>query len=197
MGEKVNKSRLALILGKSERTLTEWQKEGMPLGSRGEKRGQANCYDTEEVINWMMTRASARADDSEIEKHRIRLTKSQADKTELEVEILRGNLLATDEVELAWSNLVLNIRSRIMGIAARLSPRLTGKKVQEIEKLIKSAHIEALQELSKNVGYNSEESAGENNPEVNGETMPTTRTNDKRVGGRKQKAKQRGKRRTR
>ncbi len=61
MGKQVNKRGLSEILGVSERTLTEWQKEGMPIMASAELRGQENQYDTEAVVKWYVQRELARA----------------------------------------------------------------------------------------------------------------------------------------
>jgi len=44
----VNKKELAEIIGISERSLTEWQKEGLPVASYADNRGQANEYDKDD-----------------------------------------------------------------------------------------------------------------------------------------------------
>ena len=52
----VNKRQLSEILGVSERSLTDWQKEGLPVASYADNRGQANEYESSEVIRWMVQR---------------------------------------------------------------------------------------------------------------------------------------------
>lgn len=146
MGEIVNKKMLAKILGKTERTLTEWQKEGMPIKKNG-ARGQSNTYDTEQVIEWLLKRASDT--DSEMERARTRLTSAQADKTELEVEQLRGNLISLDNMKSLWGNVLGAFRARILSIPSRLTPQIaTIRDPKKIDKLIKDALHDALNELS-------------------------------------------------
>ncbi|MAR56943.1 MAG: hypothetical protein CMM93_07145 [Rickettsiales bacterium] len=146
MGEIVNKKSLAKILGRTERTLTEWQKEGMPIKKNG-ARGQSNTYDTEHVIDWMIKRASDT--DSEMERARIRLTSAQADKTELEVEELRGNLITLDNMKGLWANVLATFRSRILSIPNRLTPQLAAvRDPKKIDVLLKDALYEALNELA-------------------------------------------------
>ncbi len=55
---KVNKAQLAEVLGVSEKTLTEWQKEEPPLPvlNAAQRRGQANEYETSAVIEWLVQR---------------------------------------------------------------------------------------------------------------------------------------------
>ena len=47
MGEIVNKARLAKVFGHSERAITEWQKQGMPIEQTKEKNGLSNSYNQE------------------------------------------------------------------------------------------------------------------------------------------------------
>ena len=51
----VNKKKLAEALEKSERTITEWQKEGLPVKTSG-SRGNENEYDLLDVIEWFFDR---------------------------------------------------------------------------------------------------------------------------------------------
>lgn len=206
MGILVNKRKLSEIVGVSERSLTEWQKEGLPVSEKNKWRGASNFYDTEEVVKWMVARGAGRKSGSDLEGERVRLTKSQADKTELEVEVLRGNLIATEEVELLWSNLVLNFRGRILGIASKLAVQLVGKKTSEIEKILKNAHVEALIELSENVESKPNESKSittteaiseQSDAKSTGKAKAAAGNKNKRVGKPKPKTKQRVKRGTR
>lgn len=54
-GIEVNKARLSEILGYSQRSLTTWQKLGMPVVGKG-VRGSSHRYNTAEVIAWMIRR---------------------------------------------------------------------------------------------------------------------------------------------
>lgn len=58
MGRTVSKADLSEIIGRDERTLTRWQNDGMPVMEFGLGRGNANQYDTEAVIQWLMHQAS-------------------------------------------------------------------------------------------------------------------------------------------
>lgn len=61
MGRLVNKAELADLLDISERTFTEWQKEGMPIHQAGERRGQEHQYDVAFVHRWIVQRELAKA----------------------------------------------------------------------------------------------------------------------------------------
>ncbi len=49
---RFNKKTLARKLKISERALSSWQQEGMPVLERG-RRGQGNCYDLIQVLAWI------------------------------------------------------------------------------------------------------------------------------------------------
>ncbi len=52
MAMVLNKVGLSARLGVSERTLTEWQRKGMPVVSQG-RRGNSNGYDLASVVQWI------------------------------------------------------------------------------------------------------------------------------------------------
>ncbi|WP_250589615.1 terminase small subunit [Neisseria subflava] len=85
----VNKRELSEILGITERSLTEWQKEGLPVASFADLRGQANEYDTKAVIGWLIQRELQRLNR---EKPRDRLDRLKADAIELEIKERTGEL---------------------------------------------------------------------------------------------------------
>lgn len=65
---EVNKVELSEILGVDERTLTNWQKAGMPIVARG-GRGKSNLYDTRQVVAWLLARE--KGDGKESPKDRL------------------------------------------------------------------------------------------------------------------------------
>lgn len=172
MGEIVNKQRLAKIIGVTVRTLSEWQKEGLPIKKNG-LRGQSNDYDTATVIEWLIKRASDT--DAEMERARIRLTSAQADKTELEVEELRGNLISLDNMKYLWANVLGTFRARILSMPTRLTPQIsTMKDPKKIEKLLKDSLHEALNELAEYDPETDQERKGRRQGSVKGRRRAAT-----------------------
>lgn len=147
MGEIVNKQRLQAILGKDHKTILKWQKEGLPIEKEG-KRGESTLFNTEKVIDWMVKRASAT--DAELERARIRSINATAEKTELEVEEMKGNLIALDEMKGMWAKVLGAFRARVLSMPSRLTPQLAAvRDPKKIEKLLKDTCYEALTELSE------------------------------------------------
>lgn len=120
---KVNKRRLAEILGTTERTLTEWQDQGLPIKVRGE-RGQDHEYDCPTVIAWMIEREVQKR--SRAESQRDRLTRLQADAQELELLEKKRELLPAGEIEPAWRHRVLTAAAFLAGQHSRLAGILEG-----------------------------------------------------------------------
>lgn len=146
MGVLVNKHKLQQILGKDHKTILKLQKEGMPVEKEG-ARGQSHTFDTAKVIDWLVNRASGR---DRLEEARIRHTLAQAEKVELEIEELRGDLISLDKMKGMWGNVLATFRARILSMPSRLTPLIvTHKDPKQIEKVIKDSCNEALNELSQ------------------------------------------------
>lgn len=147
MGEIVNKAKLAAILGKSERALTEWQKEGMPIDKNG-ARGQSNLYNTAKVIEWMIKRATDST--GEMERAKLRLIVAQATSAELDVQEKQGTLITVDAMKLMWASVLGSFRARILSIPSRLTPQISGlRDPKKIDKLLKDTLHDALNELAE------------------------------------------------
>lgn len=80
MGRTVSKLDLGEIVGRDERTLSRWQKEGMPVVQFGVGRGNENQYDTQAVIEWLMHQAAL---NGKKETTRDRLDRIRGDREEL------------------------------------------------------------------------------------------------------------------
>jgi phage terminase Nu1 subunit (DNA packaging protein) len=104
-GKIVNKSELAEILGISERTLTSYQKNGLPIEIEG-GRGNSHQYDTKEVIDWFIDwrlkkLGGPNTDNGEkynFEEERARLTFHQANREALKEEEEKGSLIPAEHV---------------------------------------------------------------------------------------------------
>lgn len=117
MGKKVNQTELAEILGVTDVTLWEWQKEGMPIEVRGE-RGQANLYDSAACIDWRIERELAKRGK---ETQRDRLTRLQADALERENALKAGTLVPAEEIEPVWRGRIFSASAFLLGQRSRLA----------------------------------------------------------------------------
>jgi hypothetical protein len=100
-GEVVSKSQFARIIGRSPRTVTTYERAGMPSVRSGSGRG-GNRINTAAAIQWLMDqeaarRAPAAGDRTSLDSERLRLTTEQADKLAIENEPDRQDFGAHSE----------------------------------------------------------------------------------------------------
>jgi phage terminase Nu1 subunit (DNA packaging protein) len=195
MPHLVNKAELADIVGKSQQTLTTWQKQGMPIHVAG-TRGQENLYDTVEVIDWLVRRTLEKVvigDDGETivyEVEKARLTKAQANHEELKVEVLKGDLIRSEVVERVQGGMVSSFRARCLSLPTKAAPQLLGLDETAIETALTDYIYEALEELS-------DFDPGAYIPQGGSAGEAAAEADDQPVGGLEPGTQQRGKRRTR
>lgn len=145
MGKIVNKRELQEIIGTSHQSLWNWDREGMPVLTRGEN-GEANQYDTEAVIAWMVARATAKG---ERESEKDRLTKLQADEIEMRLAEKRRELINVTEIEPAWTAQVLATRQSLLTLPQRLAPQLVNAATADaIRALLEEAIEDSLTKLA-------------------------------------------------
>lgn len=154
MGKLVNKQELSEIIGYSPRTLTEWQKNGMPI-KVDSGRGASNQYDTESVIRWFVDREISKLTIDEngrvhdYEAERARLTHHQANKTQLEEDVLRGTLIPGDVVMSVQGDMVSSFRAKMLAIPTKAAHAVIGlDDMSEAQDILKQFIYEALTELA-------------------------------------------------
>lgn len=119
MGKLVNKKELAQIVGITERTLTEYQKAGMPMVSDG-GRGSANQYDTGEVIKWLVERAI----NGKQESARERLDRIRADREEINFAKDIEELVPASPLAELLERVALGIRSTMLNGNSKLKTEI-------------------------------------------------------------------------
>jgi len=142
---------LAKLFNLTERRIQQLARDGIiPKPERNGRYDLVGCV--QGYIKYLQDRSAGRTEiepqDTYIE--RARLLKAQADKTELEVKAMNGELIAADEVESLWSGLVASFRSRLLALPVRCAHKvLSLKTYQEIESTLRAHVFEALSELSR------------------------------------------------
>jgi len=117
----ITQSLAAELMGLTARRLRQMCSERDPPPKNAE--GQ---FDARQFGLWMMRRAAesvAPAADGtsyDYELERARLTKEQADKTALENDLLRGEVVRAALIEQHWSDLCANFRARLVSLPSRL-----------------------------------------------------------------------------
>lgn len=129
------------------------------------------------------------------DSERTRLYSANADKAEMELEIMKGKLLYAEDVEREVNRMLGAFRAKIMNIKVKAPPMvLPLADINECEAVLGSLIYEALAELSD---YDPEQYCSEGSKEVSEDAGATAKTNRKPVGRPKKKAVQGSKRRTR
>jgi phage terminase Nu1 subunit (DNA packaging protein) len=170
---------IAKLFGLSERRIQQMAKDGIiPKAEKGryELIGCVRGY-----IKFLQDRAFGK-DVMTIDAHqeRARLLKAQADKTELEVQVLNQGLVPITEVEIEWASMVTAFRTKMLFLPIRATHLVIGKKeFSEVEQVLRDLVVEALSELSLYESKRSHNSGSENGKV--GST--TTATEDQPVGG--------------
>ena len=145
----VKREDAAAIAGYSVRYLAKLDKEtdGPPWTGKG--------YDAERFGAWLRERWRRDvgiAEDGQVynyEQERARLTKAQADRTELEAAELRGELVRVADLVDEWGRMLGAVRSRLLSLPSKAAPRARGAvNDDEAATLIEVEVLEALEELS-------------------------------------------------
>ena len=137
--EVISGPEAALLLGLPERSFYRLVEEGaIPKASEGgyilgevEEAYWKKCFDSEGL-----------------EAARTRLTTAQAELAELELAEQRGEMHRATAVMRVWADNVINAKTRLLAIPTKIAPELVGKNSQEIQKKLKDAISEVLQELA-------------------------------------------------
>ena len=163
-----------------------------------ERRGRETLYFVPYVIAYREGRHS-KNDKLDLTHERARLAKSQADKTELEVEVLQGNLLPGEVVSRTWGDYVANCRARLISLPSTAAPRVIGTDMAEAETELRDLIYAALDELKDYdpSQYGGNGSSGEADKTDGKARRTAAKANRKPVGRRKKGAVKRGKRRAR
>lgn len=145
MPKLVNKRDLAELLGVTERTLTNWQKVGMPIHATGE-RGEASEYDVPLVIKWLIKRRLAEA---RVTTPRDRLADLQGQRIAVELARQRGDLAPSAEYRAAWRALVVEARQTLLALPSAIVPELVqAADADAMHALLEVAIEGALHELA-------------------------------------------------
>ena len=142
MPEYLTTSQAAELRGVSKRRLRQIHNEDNPP-----PRHDAESYDARKYGEWLVSQSSSEGFDYNAE--RARLTKFQADEKELQVKVLEGDLVPSDQVVEMIETLISNARAKLLNLPIKAAQvALAAKDLKEIEREIKELVYEALSELS-------------------------------------------------
>lgn len=132
--------------GVPERTIRDWQTKGIvPKVEQLSFAVQAVIAHYKQQIKEV---AEASGDDDMLKAEKIRLTRAQADKCELELSLRQGELVEAHSTVLVWSKYVLSCRSRLLGMPAKVAYELSGVSDPTlIQQILQEVVDEAIAEL--------------------------------------------------
>lgn len=187
---------IARVCDLSERHLRRLVKEGI-LSGPSKSREWPITNVTDYIHHLRGEGASGGSNDAHF--HKVRKLKEEADKLEMENAEKRGLLAPVDQVAILWGALFGNLKTRLVGLGAKLGPVIAPENRAPVcQSIIDDEIYEALFELADydpatdpalTPGANS---GGE---ESGGGVAPAAKAKHKRVGRRGKAVKPRGKRR--
>lgn len=141
-------STIAKLFNLTERRVQQLASDGViPKAERGK-------YDLVASVRGYIAFLQDRAFGKEVvhvdaHQERARLLKAQADKTELEVKTIKGELMSQDQIAEQWSGYVMAARSRLLSIPIRGAHLAMGlKEFHEIKGGLEELVREALTEIA-------------------------------------------------
>ena len=138
----LNQQQLAETFGLSDRTIWQWQNEGLPveLPAHG-----GNRYRLSDCIEWVVRRRFG----NELTYEKTRLMSAMATKTELETKRLQQELLQTDLVNITWGMFRQDLKEKVRAIPEQLTDELLRQKtLVDCKTQLKEIFSEALADLS-------------------------------------------------
>jgi hypothetical protein len=135
---RLNQKQLAKAFGKSARTIQTWTDQGMP-------RNGDDSYSLPDCSAW-----SNRPSDSDFDDQRERLAAAQAEKVETENAVRRGQLAVVADFDRVQADHVAAARARLLSMATKLAPQLTGiSEPNVIAAAVRAEVTAALAELAE------------------------------------------------
>ena len=106
------------------------------------------AYDLLACCKAMVAHLKSERDPKELQAEKIRLTRAQADKAEIEIARMEGELIPLADAERVWCALVGAFRAKMLTVPYRAAVESAGKSEKEIERIVEDMVYEALTELS-------------------------------------------------
>lgn len=190
----INIDHIADLTGSTRRTVV---KRCQDL-ERKPGKGREILYESREALPVMFGLStdgtSVLEGKSLLDQARTRLASAQANKTELEVDVIKGNLIPAELVKEAVDNMISAFRSRMLSIPTKAAQSviIMADPVQA-EDLLRAHIYEALEELSE---YDPEKYTLRNDKSSSEIGGTTTSTNSEPMGRQQKKTVKGSKRRT-
>jgi phage terminase Nu1 subunit (DNA packaging protein) len=143
----VSTSELAEILGLSDRRIRQLEQIGAISKI---SRGKFNLSETiQQYIDWIKSQAIESDQELDLKKEKTLLTRANRQKVELEIQIMRGELHRSEDVQRVMNDMLGAFRARCLAIPTKAAPRLIAETdIAIIQDTLRKEIYEALSELS-------------------------------------------------
>lgn len=147
-------------------------------------KGREHLFESKDALPAIIV--GRKADDKTLESERTRLASAQAEKTELEVAVIKGDLIPAGNVESVVNGMISSFRSKMLSLPTKAAPSVVQMAdVAEAETLLREFVYEALTELSE---YDADQYNKSDDKQSGKASSTATGTDGKSVGRRKKKA---------
>ena len=110
-------------------TVTNWKQAGLPVVNDDSR---TDSFDLREVVRWHLDRlkAKSKSELSTLQAEKVRLTRAQADKTEVQVGRMQEETVPVSSVVSAWSEVFGIVRVAVLSIPSRIKSAMPSLSVQ-------------------------------------------------------------------
>ena len=141
---KYTVSGLSAELKRDRRTIgTIIEEGGVEPCAIGKTKSKIKYYRMADVVNAMMGDQNL-----DLTQERAKLTKKQAEKTELQIGEIKGQLIDIESVKESWAKQITACRAKLLSIPTKVTPLvIVAKDQNEVKAILKAQVHEALSEL--------------------------------------------------
>lgn len=154
-GITVSATVMSKIIGVTDRRVRSLAQEGILIkASSGRYKLQDSIHNyilNLRVANDATYRANASdlEDELDLEKEKVKHERVKRHMSELKYALMKGEVHKSSDVEAVMTNMLMNFKTKILSIPAKLTPQLEKREKTFIEDLLTTEMIEILHELSE------------------------------------------------
>lgn len=186
----INIDHIADLTGSTRRTILK-RLQDLP---RKAGTGRSILYESRDALPVMYGVGVPKTGKKTLESERTRLASAQAEKTELEVDVIKGSLIPSSHVKLVVDTMVSAFRAKMLSLPSKAAHAVIPLADHAAaEEVLREYVHEALQELSD---YDSEKYCTSDDNQMRETSSATPHSDGKSVGRPKKKAVKGSKRRT-
>ena len=140
---------LSKICGITPRRCQQLASEGVMKKNDGNRYLIISISGYIDFLKEQINNGSTEDDENSYNYHKTRYQKAKADKEEIAVKLMKGDLYEGDIIRAVMEDLILNARSKALSAPTKYSPKLEGiESLPEIKSLFEDCMFEFLNELS-------------------------------------------------